>query len=514
MSMVTLTIDGREVEVDPGSTVIEAVRKLGADVPHYCWHPGLSVAGNCRICLVEVEGMPTVQISCNLGVRDGMVVHTQSEKAKAARQDVMELLLINHPLDCPICDQAGECKLQEYSFEFGTDGSRFAFPKVHKPKHVRFSEKVVFDAERCILCTRCVRFLDEVAGQDELDIVHRGDRNEIAVARGKELESPYQMNIIDICPVGALTSTDFRFKSRVWFLKQTRSICPGCSRGCNVTVGARWNRVLRLVPAENHDVNKWWMCDEGRFTYKDVEADDRLGAPMVRRSGTLEEVSWDEALEAAVEGLRACGGDLVAAVSARLTNEELHLAAKILDEVGAKARGFAPRDFAQDDMLRTGDGNPNSAGAGLMGIPSGVPSLDGAKGAVLLGEDLDEAALATLDGMEFVLWSGTHESEAMQRATVVLPGLTPFEKDGSFTNVDGRIQRVQRVVAGPGSAQPEWKWLGRLLALLTGGDAPRSADAVLKSMGTDRPAFEGLTLGRLGPLGKPAAEPALAGEDS
>ncbi len=459
MSMVKLTIDGCEVEVQPGSTVIQAVRAMGADVPHYCWHPGLSVSGNCRICLVEVEGMPTVQISCNLGVRDGMVVHTQSAKARAARKDVMELLLINHPLDCPICDQAGECKLQEYSFEFGSDGSRFAFPKVHKQKHVRFSEKVTFDAERCILCTRCVRFLDEVAGADELDIVNRGDRNEIAVARGGELESPYQMNVIDVCPVGALTSTDFRFKSRVWFLKQTRSVCPGCSRGCNVTVGARWNRLLRLVPAENAAVNRWWMCDDGRFTYKAVAAGERLGAPLVRRGGALEETTWDEALAAAVDGLRKCGVDLVGVISARLTNEEIHLAASVLDEVGARARGHVSRTCAQDDLLRTGDGNPNAAGAALMGVPAGVPSLDGAKGAFLCGDDLDgdAAALAALDGLEFVLYAGTHETATMRRAHVVLPGVTSFEKDGSFTNVDGRVQRVQSVVAAPGDALPDWK---------------------------------------------------------
>ena len=514
MSMVKLTIDGREVEVEPGSTVIEAVRKMGADVPHYCWHPGLSVAGNCRICLVEVEGMPTVQISCNLGVRDGMVVFTQSEKAKAARKDVMELLLINHPLDCPICDQAGECKLQEYSFEFGSDGSRFAFPKVHKPKHVRFSEKVMFDAERCILCTRCVRFLDEVAGQDELDIVNRGDRNEIAVARGAELQSPYQMNIIDICPVGALTSTDFRFKSRVWFLSQTRSICPGCSRGCNVTVGTRWNRVLRLVPAENHDVNQWWMCDEGRRTYKTIEAGERLGAPMVRRGGTLEEVSWGEALEVAAEGLRAAGEGLVALASARLTNEELYLASKVLDATGVKTRVYTPREFAKDDMLRTGDGNPNAAGAEMMGFRPGVPSFAGATGAFLCRDEADGAAADALDKLDFVLYCGTHECDTMQHATVVLPGATAFEKDGSFTNVDGRIQRVRRVVTAPGDAQPAWIWLGRLLALLTDGEAPRSVDAVMKSMGAERPAFEGLTLGRLGLLGKMAAEPVAAGEDS
>ena len=253
--MPKLTIDGRALDVPKGTTVIQAARQLGVEVPHYCWHPGLSVAGNCRVCLVEVEGMPTLQIACNLPVADNMVVRTASDKAKRGRADILELLLINPPLDCPICDQAGECKLQEYSFRIGNDRSRFDFPKVHKPKHVRFSDKVMFDAERCILCTRCVRFMDEVAKSDELDISNRGDRNESSVKRGGVLESPYQMNIIDVCPVGALTSSDFRFKSRVWFLESTKTVCASCSRGCNVVVGSRWNKILRLIPRENQAVN-------------------------------------------------------------------------------------------------------------------------------------------------------------------------------------------------------------------------------------------------------------------
>ncbi len=518
MADVKLTIDGREVEVPRGTTVIQAARKLGTDVPHYCWHPGLKVAGNCRICLVEVEGMPTVQISCNLEVREGMVVHTESAKAKQARRDVMELLLINHPLDCPICDQAGECKLQEYSFEFGSDGSRFQFPKVHKPKHVRFSEKVTFDAERCILCTRCVRFLDEVAGRDELDIVNRGDRNEIAVARGAELTSPYQMNIVDICPVGALTSTDFRFKSRVWFLKQTRTVCPSCSRGCNVTAGARWNRLLRLVPAENQAVNRWWMCDDGRLAIGHVGADDRLGAPLVRKDGALVETTWDEALRAAADGLRAAGANLLALVSARLTNEELFLARRILDALGTPHRDVKPRAWERDELLRTGDGNPNAEGARILGIAPraggrGLAAWGGSAigAAFLCGEDLDDRPelLDALAKASFVLVLDSRETATVKRvATVVLPGVTSFEKDGSFTNVDGRVQRLLPVVSAPGDARPDWRVLGELGALLGCGAAPRSADEALRALAAAEPAFAGLSLGRLGALGREAAREA------
>ena len=514
---VRLTIDGREVEVEKGTTVLEAVRELGSDVPHYCWHPGLSVAGNCRICLVEVDtgrGFST-QISCNLACSDGMAVRTQSETAKSARSDVMELLLINHPLDCPICDQAGECKLQEYSFEFGQDGSRFDFPKVHKPKHVKFSDKVTFDAERCILCTRCVRFCDEVAGEDELAIVNRGDRNEIAVARGDEMKNPYQMNVIDVCPVGALTSNDFRFKSRVWFLDQKRTVCPGCSRGCNVTAGSRWGRILRLVPAENAHVNEWWMCDDGRTTYQEVEHDDRLGAPMVRRDGELVETSWDQALTAAATGLRAAGADLFALFSGRLTNEELFLGRRICDELGTPNVDLLPIEFPKDDLLRTGDGNPNSRGAAEIGIAPGEGgrglgsvASGGIKAALLCGADLTGrgAELDAVAGADFVVAVATHESAALTRvAHVVLPGVTPFEKDGSYTNVDGRVQRLRPVVGSPGDARAEWRVLGSLLARVTGEEAPSSADAALRALAEAVPAYAGMTLSRLGTLGRPIA---------
>ena len=509
--MPKITIDGRPVEVPKGTTVIQAARELGVDVPHYCWHPGLSIAGNCRVCLVEVEGMPTLQIACNTQCSDNMVVRTDSEKARSGRADIMELLLINHPLDCPICDQAGECKLQEYSFRIGNDRSRFDFPKVHKPKHVKFSDKVTFDAERCILCTRCVRFMDEVAGADELDISNRGDRNEIAVKRGGELESPYQMNIIDVCPVGALTSTDFRFKSRVWFLENTKTVCASCSRGCNVSVGARWNKILRLVPRENQAVNRWWMCDDGRESYKHVASDDRLGAPMVRQGGRLVETTWDEALAAAVTGLRAAGDDLFALLSGRLTNEELWLAQKLCDALGTPHRDVKPRAWAKDDLLRTGDGNPNTEGARLLGVQpgkggAGLARIDGQNlaGAALFGEDLDDRpeALAALRKMAFVLVIGSHENETVRTAAhVVLPGALPYEKDGSFTNVTGRVQRIFPCVAAPGDAWPDWKILGALRALLTGTDRPKSAAEVFRALAAEVPAFAGMTHGRLGEAG-------------
>ncbi len=512
--MPKLTIDGKTVDVPKGTSIIQAAKDAGIDVPHYCWHPGLSVAGNCRVCLVEVEGQGPLQIACNTPCADNMVVKTKSEKAKHGQEDVMELLLINHPLDCPICDQAGECKLQEYSFRLGHDRSHFDFPKVHKPKHVVWSGKVTFDAERCILCTRCVRFCEEVAGEDELDIVNRGDRNTIVVAKGEELKSDYQMNVIDVCPVGALTSTDFRFKSRVWFLENTNTVCSGCSRGCNVVAGARWNRILRLIPRENQAVNKWWMCDEGRFTYKPVAAPDRLGAPMVRKDGKLVEVGWEEALAAAAAGLAKAGDGLSALVSARLTNEEIWQAQRLLDALGAARRGFKPRGFAKDELLRTGDGNPNTAAAKILGLSAAdAAGPAGVNGAVLFGEDVDDRpeALDALAKLEFVLVVGTHETETVRRAAhVVLPGLTPYEKDGSFVNVTGRVQRIIPAVKAPGDAWPDWKILGALRSVIEKEPRPKSAGEVFALMAASVPAFAGMTHGKLGLHGLDVRAPEIA----
>jgi NADH-quinone oxidoreductase subunit G len=522
--MPKLTIDGKEVEVPKGTTIIQAARGIGVEVPHYCWHPGLTVAGNCRICLVEVEGQKALQIACNTQCADGMVVKTHSEKAKQGQEDVMELLLINHPLDCPICDQAGECKLQEYSFRIGHDRSRFQFAKVHKPKHVVWSEKVMFDAERCILCTRCVRFCSEIAGKDELDIANRGDRNTIVLGEGKQLENPYQMNVIDVCPVGALTSQDFRFKSRVWFLENTQTVCSTCSRGCNVVVGARWNKILRLVPRENQAVNQWWMCDDGRLAFRHVAAEDRLGAPMVRRDGHLVEVSWEEAIAEAAKGLVRAGRDLFALVSPRLTVEEIWQAQRLLDKLGTPHRDVRPRPFAKDDLLRTGDGAPNAAAARIFGVAprTGGVGLAGLatkrfSGAFLAGEDVDGLpdAVDALAKLEFVLAIGTHETETVRKAAhVVLPGLTPYEKDGAFVNVTGRVQRIRPCVRPVGSAWADWKILGALRSVVEGEPRPKSAADVFVELAAAVPQFAGMTHGRLGPLGMDLRDPSGGREDT
>ncbi len=291
--MPKLTIDGKEIEVEAGTNLIEAARRLGIEVPHYCYHPGLSIAGQCRLCMVDVEKTPRPTIACNTQAADGMVVHTETERVRDTRRSIMEFHLINHPLDCPVCDQAGECWLQIYYMKHGLYDPRMTDEKVHKPKAVPLGPHVILDAERCILCSRCVRFCDEITGTGELGIFHRGDHSEIGLFPGRDLDNNYSANVVDICPVGALTDRDFRFQVRVWYLDTAKSICTGCARGCNIDVHvnrrrphhAEGRRVARLKPRLNAEVNAWWMCDVGRYDFGFVDAPTRLTVPTRRGPG-------------------------------------------------------------------------------------------------------------------------------------------------------------------------------------------------------------------------------------
>ena len=308
--MVKLTVNGKEVEVPKGTRVIEAAKKADYDVPFYCYHPGLSVAGNCRMCLVEIEKIPRLQIACHMEVQPGMVVRTDTDKIKETRKHVLEFLLINHPVDCPVCDQAGECWLQDYYMNYGAYESRLQENKNKKPKAVSIGPTVMLDAERCILCSRCVRFCDEIPKTSELGIIQRGDHSEITVFPGKELNNRYSGNVVDICPVGALTDKDFRFKARVWYLKSEESLCNGCSRGCNIDVHflkdrrhhAKGERVMRLKPRFNEAVNQWWMCDEGRYGYR-YHDQNRITGPMTRMNGQVRETAFEDTLKEVVQRL-------------------------------------------------------------------------------------------------------------------------------------------------------------------------------------------------------------------
>ncbi len=376
--MPKIVIDGKEIDFTHGQTIIEAARNNDINIPHFCWHPKLTVSGNCRVCLVEVEKMPKLVIACATLAADGMVVHTASENALKARNAVMEFLLINHPLDCPICDEAGECKLQDYAYSHGMGESRFVEEKNHKDKRVPLGPYVMFDAERCISCSRCIRFCDEIAKDPELTFVKRGDRVTIVTYPGEEMDNPYSLNTTDICPVGALTNRDFRFQARVWDMSATKSICTGCARGCNTELWVRNNLVLRLTPRQNEEVNSYWMCDHGRInTFKFINAEDRVNGAYLRKEGSLTPAAMEDAVSAAANELRKYNKDEIAFIgSPNVTNEDNYVLAKFARISGSKNIDFLRKTDPsfEDEILRREDITPNSLGAELAGI---VPAKGG-----------------------------------------------------------------------------------------------------------------------------------------
>jgi len=496
----TLTIDGRKVTVPAGTNLIEAARRAGLSVPHYCYHPRLTVAGNCRVCLVEVEGMPKLQIACNTGAREGMVVHTQNERVKVARSGVMEFLLINHPLDCTICDQAGECKLQDYAVAHGSGTTRFEEEKVRKPKNVSWGDRVVFDSERCILCTRCVRFLDEVAGTPEVSIDERGDRSTLVVSGDGKLSSPYQMNVIDLCPVGALTSRDFRFKSRVWFMKFAETVCTSCARGCNVVAGFRGDRMLRMVPRQNPEVNDHWMCDHGRLHYGFVNDPDRLTQPLAGGKTVPQGVAIARAAEAL---LQAKGKGTLVVASPFMTNEELFALKLLADLVGAEERRFLKPVGEGDDLLVHPEKCPNARGAALLGFAEGTEGLGGRAFSCLLYVEPREGA-ALPDDLLARAGRKILFSLKARAADVCFPLSEWVEKDGTVVSAGDRVQRLAKGMTYDPALVPERLVLERLLAALDPSFRPAdtAAQAFDRLAGAGG-AFAGLDWKAVGALGRP-----------
>jgi len=519
--MPTLTIDGQEVTVDRGKTVLEAAQKLGIDIPTFCYHPGLSRPANCRMCLVELEGRdpnrppPKPIPACYTGAGDGMVVHTTSEKTKSMRKSVLEFILLNHPVDCPICDQAGECVLQDHYFNYSAQPSRLNMRKVHKAKAKVLGPDIVLDAERCILCTRCIRFCDEVAGQSQLEIVNRGEKAEITTFPGEQLDNPYAGNTVDICPVGALTSRNFRFKTRVWFLQSAESVCPECSRNCRVRVDTFENTVRRYKPLPNPDVNTYWMCDKGRASYGDY-IDGRMEGPglMVdgkRRTGTL-----GAAVTSAVELLQGAANIGVIATP-WFTNEDAFLAGKLLGKGGALEGasvflGGRSDGSDQDGILIRNDKNPNRKGVTTIAAAQGVDlqGLDGfdASGfdAVLVFGDnhaFSDAQLEALAAHDKVILIGSHMGPLWKAATVYLPERLHTEKDGTFTNFEGIVQRIYRATRAAGTVKSAGWYAMKLSQMLGDADgmAFSSPIAVFRGLTNEVPAFAGLTWNGLVPHG-------------
>ena len=530
IQMINVQIDGVWLQFPKGTRVIEACRQAEKLIPHYCYHPKLTSPGNCRMCLVEMgspkmtpdrkpiigeDGKPEIgwiprpQISCAQDVSEGMGIRTNSPMVLESRKGVMEFLLINHPLDCPICDQAGECKLQEFSVEHGNASSRFLERKVKKPKSVELGPRVTLDAERCILCTRCIRFMKEVANDDVLGIVDRGTFNSISTHPDRILDHNYSLNTVDICPVGALTSSDFRFKMRVWFLKETNTVDINCGTGSNITIGSRENVIYRITPRDNEAVNGCWLPDSHRLNFKFVSSPARLMEPAVRPRLGEEKPSWQQSINLAAEALKRNAGRVAIIASGRATNEELFLVKRLATALDAKV-DILPRTGDADGILIAADRNPNTTGAKLLGVATGrlaeivAGVKDGSITALIaLGEDATKAGLteADLAKLDTVIAADILPNKTTAHADILLPAVAWCEKRGSMINLESRLQRLNRAVLAPGSARDDWEILRDLILAVSGSNGLHSVEDVFKAMANETPALAGLTLSRIGDLG-------------
>ena len=548
---ITVKVDGREVSVPKTmpepltgrpvpTTMLQACETAGVVVPHYCYHRKLAVAGNCRMCLVEFglpalgpdrkpilnpDGTPKIilqtlpyepatprgAISCATPISPGMEIYTHTPTVKKMREAVLESLLINHPLDCPICDQAGECKLQEYSVEYGQAESRFIETKVHKPKQVDLGPRILLDDERCILCSRCIRFTRDVVGDDALGIVNRGSYNTIAAFPDRAFNNNYTLNTVDLCPVGALTSKDFRFQMRVWFLKETKSICTSCATGCNIVIGSREHRIHRYTPRDNDAVNACWMCDTGRLNYRWIGRADRL---TEIRSPKSEIRDWHTVLKELADRLKAAPAGSVALIaSARQTNEELYLLKQLASRLKALTDSV-PRGGEADRLLVSADRNPNSLGVRLIGLCYTEMGIDLPKiadgirrGAVrtliVFGEDVTQHGIEAglLAKLETLVVSDILPNATTAAAHFLLPGCAHAEKRGTFVNVRRRLQKFMKAVEPPGDARPEVEFLSEWVADVTGQPVPGTMEGLFNRMAAEVPAFQGLTWAAVGDTG-------------
>jgi NADH-quinone oxidoreductase subunit G len=523
--MPKLTIEGKPVTVPAGSTILQAAEKLGVDIPTFCYHPNLTIAGNCRMCLVEVEGQGKPVTACSTPVTEGMAVKVNSSGAQEARRGVIEFLLTNHPLDCPICDKSGECVLQDNSMAHGKLKSRFTFAKSHKAKAKDIGKHIVLDAERCIMCTRCVRFLDEVTKTRELGIFGRGNHEELGLAPGKRLDSAYSGCVTDLCPVGALTLKEFRFQSRVWFLGKTESICQSCARGCNITVESNLNavnktgarRVYRLMPRENPRVNKSWMCDEGRLRFRFVD-ERRLMVPVRRVDGKENAASWDSALDTFAAILRKARPGRTGFLLSRSSSvEDLFLAQDFLARhlKGAVVAVDTPpnRLPTSDRFLMRMDKHANTAGSVALGIKSSrrdwinllkKTSEGRIDTLVVVGHEITQlhpGAIQARRRIRELVVISPNEGVTPSMATLVLPTAVFAERDGVVVNCDNRAQLFRKAFEPLGQARPEWTIWRDLLGRFGTPRLLRSGEAVFRAVADRVPPFRGLDYEKLGSAG-------------
>ena len=469
--MPKCTIDGKPIEVPEGTNILTAALSNGIHIQHFCWHADLSVDGNCRTCMVEIEKVPKLQIACNTVVQEGMVVRSSSPKAREAQRSALEFLLLNHPIDCPVCDQAGECYLQDNYMRYGLYSAEVELEdKVRKRKLVDLGP-IMLDAERCVLCSRCIRFENEVTRTSSFQFRERGGHTQITTFDERPISHEYAGNLADVCPVGALLSHDFRFKMRVWFLEETASVCPGCSTGCNITIDHRDGEAQRLRPRRNLEVNKSWMCDPGRKLVKEIAGESRLSGARLRRAASWEGVPVSAALDEIGARLKEAGSASAFLATPQGTNEDLFAFRTLAEAVGGMLdfRVGDPQDRVRvqlDQVLQRADRNPNTQGCLDLGLGrSGVAAILEAcragkiKALLLQGPELlrwAEAAEAVAK-VPFIAVMATHEGPELDRVQALLPAAMWAEVEGTFTNYARRVQRIRRAFAAPGSAMPRWE---------------------------------------------------------
>jgi NADH-quinone oxidoreductase subunit G len=524
--MPKFTLNDQVIEAKDGQTIIQAAQDAGIDIPHYCYHPDLPIDGNCRMCLVEVEKMPKLTPSCTAIATEGMVVRSNSERVKEAVRGVLEFLLINHPVDCPVCDQAGECRLQDYYMVYGLHTSEIPLEmKVRKRKVVDLGPMVVLDQERCVLCSRCIRFFEHVTGTGEMQFFGRGDHVAIGTFDDRPLDNPYSGNVVDICPVGALTSRDFRFKCRVWFLHSTDSVCAGCSTGCNVRIDHRDGTIFRLLPRRNAEVNQSWLCDEGRLSFHELRSGERIVRPMIKgRDGIQAPVTWEDAvrsIDARLKEVREASGagSILGFASPSATNEALFLFKRYLSgELGATQFDFRVDSEdntvseQEDQVLRHADKHPNSMGAMKLGLTSAeLGGIEGAikaarEGRIKAGiviyvnplvrrpadEEAEKRVIELIRRLEYSVVFATHKAEWHAEASAVLPVAAWSEEEGTYTNFQGRVQFAGKAIEPGGDALPLWEVFAMLLHA-AGAQSPWMASGeVFSSMAENEPAYRGL----------------------
>lgn len=538
--MVNIQVDGHWIQVPRGTRMIEACKLAEKEVPHYCYHPKLSSPGNCRMCLVQmgmpprpnpgeepsydengfqkISWMPRPVIACANTVGENMGIRTQGDLVEKCREGVMEFLLINHPLDCPICDQAGECGLQEFSVQHGKGSSRFKEDKVKKPKNVKIGPRIRLDDERCIMCSRCIRFMDEVAQEPVLGFSERGTHTTVGVYPGRELDNNYGLNTVDLCPVGALTSNDFRFQMRTWFLKETPSIDTNCGTGTNIIIWTRGNKIFRVTPRQNDDVNSCWMPDSHRLSYTCPSDDNRLSAPLIKADGVHEETCWSNSISAAAEAIKQFEGNEIAIIaSGKQTNEELFMMRTLAAELGTDLISIIPHTQESDKMLISEDRNPNTTGAALIlgfddpteklaAIKDGI-SNGSIKAVIAASEDLLDAGFSAedIDGLELLISIFNTTNATAQASDIVFPGASSAEKRGSMINVTGRLQKLNAACIPPADARDDWEIISELILAITGEtpeQAPLSIDQLSEIISNNIPQLEGKNLANISELGE------------